>query len=176
MIINHGVQLRRKPDTLLWMGGDTSGRISVKNIYEAIENKKQYLVIGGWRKSLWSWEVPMKLKLFTWLMIENKILTWEILQRRGFVGPGWCMLCKKNLETNFHLFVECPFTRSVWERIKLKLNFPGTWTGNSMNERFKNWRLLFTDYLTLPLHICWNIWKERTWPFSKMGFHLLRKL
>jgi len=52
----------------------------VKNIYEAIENKKQNKEIGGWRKALWSWEVPLKLKLFNWLMIENKLLTWEILQ------------------------------------------------------------------------------------------------
>jgi hypothetical protein len=155
------VQLRRKTDTLLWMGRDTSGRILVKNIYEAIENKKKNKEIGGWRKALWSWEVPLKLKLFNWLMIENKLLTWEILQRRGFVGPGWCILCKKNRESISHLFADCHFTCSVWERIFFKLNFLGAWTGDSMNERFKKWRLLYSDYLTLPFHICWFIWKER---------------
>jgi hypothetical protein len=70
------------------MGGYTSGRISVKNRYEAIENKNHGVVIGGWRKSLWSWECPIKINLFIWLMVENKILTWEILQCRGFLGLG----------------------------------------------------------------------------------------
>jgi hypothetical protein len=33
-------------------------------------------------------ESSYETKTFTWLMNENKLLTWEILQRRGFVGPG----------------------------------------------------------------------------------------
>jgi hypothetical protein len=63
-----------RPDELKWTGGDSSGRISVKNAYEAIEKKKHVFMIGGWRKSLWSWDCPLKLKLFTWLVVENKVL------------------------------------------------------------------------------------------------------
>jgi hypothetical protein len=39
-ILNNGFQLKRKPYDLVWMGGDSLGRISVKNVYDAIENKK----------------------------------------------------------------------------------------------------------------------------------------
>jgi hypothetical protein len=50
-------------------------KISVKNVYVAMEKKKWNFVIGGWRKSMWSWDCPLKIKLFTWLVAENKILT-----------------------------------------------------------------------------------------------------
>jgi hypothetical protein len=99
-LINTGVQLLMRPDELKWTGGDSSGMISVKNVYEATEKKKRSFVIGGWRKSLWSWDCPLKLNLFTWLVAENKILTWENLQHRGFIGPSYCILCKKSKETS----------------------------------------------------------------------------
>jgi hypothetical protein len=108
-IINSRVQLLLSSNELKWTRGDSSGRISVKNAYEAIEKKKQVFMIGGWRKLLWSWDCPLKLKLFTWLVKENKILSWENLQRRGFEGPSYCPLCKKDSETVFHLFVRMSF-------------------------------------------------------------------
>jgi len=83
------------------------------------------------------------------------------MQNKGFESPDYCLLCKKNLETIFYLFVECPFTCSVWERIKSNLKFSGAWTGKSMSEGFKNWRLLFSSYLTLLTYIYWNIWIEQ---------------
>jgi hypothetical protein len=64
--------------------------------------------------AMWKWNVPLKIKLFTWLLAENKILSWEILQRRGFSGPGICLLCKLNVETTQHLFLDCDFAVEVW--------------------------------------------------------------
>ena len=34
----------------------------------------------------------MKVKLFMWLVHQKKILTWENLLKRGFVGPSKCHL------------------------------------------------------------------------------------
>jgi hypothetical protein len=52
-LINSGVQLQARPDELKWTGGDLSGQISVKNVYEATEAKHWKYSIGGWRKFLW---------------------------------------------------------------------------------------------------------------------------
>jgi hypothetical protein len=117
-IISSGIQLQIRPDVLKWIGGDTSGRITVKNAYEAVEKKKYAFLIGGWRKALWSWDCPLKLKLFSWLLVENKVLTWDNLQRRGFEGPSHCSMCKKESESVYHLFVDCPFSNDVWNRVK----------------------------------------------------------
>jgi hypothetical protein len=50
-------------------------------------------------QNLWDWDLAPKLKLFTWLIMENKILTWDNLQHRGWSGPSIFSLCFKNPET-----------------------------------------------------------------------------
>jgi hypothetical protein len=87
-LIDSGVQLLDRPDVLKWTGGDYSGQLTVKNVYDALETKQWKNSIGGWRKILWLWDCPLKIKLFVWLVAENKILTWENLQLRGHIGPG----------------------------------------------------------------------------------------
>jgi hypothetical protein len=67
-----------------------------------------------WYTELWHWQLPLKVKLFTWLMLEQKILTWENLLKRGFVGPSKCVLCGLKEENVKHLFVECSFTKDIW--------------------------------------------------------------
>ena len=74
-LIGSGVHLLDKLDELNWMGGDNSGQFSVKNVYNALASKLWKFKIGGSRKKLWSWDCPLKIKLFAWLVVENKILT-----------------------------------------------------------------------------------------------------
>jgi hypothetical protein len=83
-----GVQLQNQEDALIWTGGDRSGCLNVKNIYLALAKKKWLNVIGGWRRHMWKWDMAQKIKLFIWLSIENKILTWDTLQRKGWQGPN----------------------------------------------------------------------------------------
>jgi hypothetical protein len=85
----------------------------VRNIYLEVENCKWIYKYGGWCKAMWDWDCSLKIKLFFWLMMENKILSWETLQRRGFIGPGVCKLCMKSTKSTQHLFLECAFTQEV---------------------------------------------------------------
>jgi hypothetical protein len=104
-----GILLQNHPDTLLWMGGDNSGILSVNNVYNAIATKFWSPRVFGWRRNFWKWECPLKIKLFTWLVVENKILSWKNLQKRGWVGPGICSLCKQSNESGKHIFIKCSF-------------------------------------------------------------------
>jgi hypothetical protein len=49
----------------------------------------------GWRRHLWQLDLAQKIKFFTWLAIENKILTWDTVQRKGWEGPHIFHLCSK---------------------------------------------------------------------------------
>jgi len=62
------------------------------------------------------WENPhwMKVKLFKWLVQQGKILTWDNLRKRGFVGPSRCHLCRQQEETTNHLLNRCTFTTILW--------------------------------------------------------------
>jgi hypothetical protein len=118
-------------------------------------------VIGGWRKALWSWSCPLKIKLFTWLVVENKILTWDILQRRGFKGPGRCQLCNQSSESAYHLFVDCSFVTEVWHNISISLSLTARWLGGTLSACFKSWYAQRTLFPCLPDVLCWYLWKER---------------
>jgi hypothetical protein len=82
------------------------------------------------------------------------------------------LLCKKDSETVFHLFVGCPFSNVVWEREKISLKFLGLWSGNTIPECFKNWRLQNISYPTLPISYAGTFgWKGIT-PSLRKGRHL----
>jgi ribonuclease HI len=146
----------------MWIGGDSSGYLTVKNAYLALLSTQNLSIFKGWRKSLWKWDMQQKIKLFLWLAAENKILTWENLQQRGWVGPGRCQLCKKDTENTTHLFIHCSFTKVIWEKkIQTGKKFKSVWKGNSIAECLTNW----TTNNTVPSYfaalICWCIWLER---------------
>jgi hypothetical protein len=60
-----GIYLANKPYELIWTGGDKLGVILVNNIYEALSNQLWKKIQEGWRKKIWKWDCPLKIKLFT---------------------------------------------------------------------------------------------------------------
>jgi len=129
-------------------------------VYNAVATKLWMTKVGGWRRKLWRWDCPLKIKLCTWLVAENKILTWKNLQKRGCVGPEICFLCKGSRERGKHLFANCPFTIAVWNRVKIALNLPSGWTGQTLNKYYENWTKMNPSFPTLHAFLCWYIWNE----------------
>lgn len=80
----------------------------------------------------WSTKAPPKCKLFTWLMLQNRIRTAARLQVRGWPNEYFFQLCLRNLETTQHLFCECPMVREVWKLVGLWIHakslMPENWT------------------------------------------------
>ena len=53
----------------------------------------------------------IKIKIFMWLLLKKKILTWDVLQSKGFSGLGRCYFCKSYEESAQHIFVSYSFLR-----------------------------------------------------------------
>jgi hypothetical protein len=156
-----GALIHDEEDKLMWIGGDDSGIPSVKKFYLSIINSKSLLKVETWRRSIWKCKVQLKIKLFIWLALEGKILTWDSLQKRAWEGLGHCPLCKMESETIFHLFKSFPFTTNVWNKIINELNLKGHWTGSTLYDCIKYWyedKSFSTQILAL---ICWHIWHEQ---------------
>ena len=83
--------------------------------------------------------------------------------RKGKERPGRCYLCKLDAESNFHLGVDCPFTKSVWLDIEDKLNFRNLWYGESVTDCLKNRCLNMQGkhIRSLPIMVLWFLWKAR---------------
>lgn len=72
----------------------------------------------------WKTKAPPKCRFFIWLLLKNRIWTAARLQLRQWPNEYFCQLCYRSLETSVHLFIECPVTRSIWDRIATWVDVP----------------------------------------------------
>ena len=112
---------------------------------------------------LWTQNLPLKIPCFIWLVENGRILTWDQLQSRGFHGPSRCVLCERNEEDIYHLFLACPFMVYIQAHFeaKYRLSFPSL---NSVSSHLAQWFKLvvrLAPYRYLPLFIFWGIWLHR---------------
>jgi hypothetical protein len=156
-----GVTLTENEDEFIWTGGDSSGYLTTKNVYTTLFSTLNLQVATGWRKNFWSWNIQLKIKLFIWLAAENKVLTWKILQHKGWQGPGRCHLCNEANEENEHLFIHCDFTKSVWQQIISSKHYNQSWAGSDLENCLNNWYNNKTVPSSLAALTCWFIWLER---------------
>ena len=126
------IQLSEQEDELIWEL-DLGGMYTPKAGYLCLSAEAGGREDIWWWKILWKLKCPAKTRLFMWCVLENRAPTWDILQRRSFQGPGWCALCKKELETNTHLFIWCSFTVAFWKECMRLVGLNHRWEGISVN-------------------------------------------
>jgi len=109
----------------------------------------------------------MKIKLFISLVHEKKILTWENLLKKGFIGPSSFYLCGMHEEMIKHLLNLCPFTSIAWDWVATIFRQTDM-DRLSVSNNLKNWRNNFSGneivnkaYILVPGFVIWNVWKER---------------
>jgi hypothetical protein len=99
------IQLQpRIRDSVVWKWS-TDGTYSTQSAY-CIQFQRSY---RRFRPDLISKaHAENKYKVFTWILIQNKILTADNLQLRNWPHQDHCMLCNGPLETALHLRLLCP--------------------------------------------------------------------
>ena len=64
--------------------------------------------------------IPARIRFFALSLGLEKINTCDVLQRkRPFMclNPNWSVMCKKDQESIFHLFLQCDFSRHLWSKV-----------------------------------------------------------
>ena len=79
-----------------------------------------------------------KARLFSWLCVNNKILTRVNLFRKGYLKIKDCVLCGEAEETIDHLLLDCSHSKSVWTRLLLDLRLPELPT--TLDKLWDSWR------------------------------------
>jgi hypothetical protein len=105
-------------DTVRW-AWEKSELFSVKSMYEHLfsgETNKP-------NKGIWKSKVPLKIKIFLWLIQHNAILTKDNLTARNWVWDKRCYFCNEN-ENIEHLFFGCSATRYIWSLISFTIQAP----------------------------------------------------
>jgi hypothetical protein len=162
------IQLSDVRDEIAWSFGS-------KNYYTA-RSAYQLQFIGAvqtdLQKIVWKGWAPARCKFFIWTLMLDSVLTADKLMLRHCKNEYFCPLCRRNLETDEHLLIECPFSLKVWSHVAACLNQqvlgPETWQMEQHN--IKSWyrkvvglQAKDTRQITFPLAnmICWKIWNER---------------
>ena len=100
---------------LVWTKNPVNGDFTAKLGYKTWAEENFQGETKEWWKQLWKAEGPLKAKITLWLSLNNKILTWDNLQKRRCNGPNRCTLCISNEENVSHLFNFCSYADSVWK-------------------------------------------------------------
>nr|CAN63022.1 hypothetical protein VITISV_042518 [Vitis vinifera] len=155
-------------DSRVW-SLSSSGLFSVKSFFLALSKVSNPILFLP-AKFLWSSKVPSKVKALAWIVAHGKVNTNDKLQlRRPYKSlcPQWCILCKGNRESIDHLFLYCPVTIGLWNKLfklagldwvpprsfedMLVIAFKGL--GNSLRGK--------TLWQVACLTLVWIVWQER---------------
>ena len=77
--------------------------------------------------NIWKYNLPLKVILFVWLCLSNRISTWGNLQKRGCTGANYCYLYYGEVEYVKHLFVDCLYTKEVIDGLSIALQQAISW-------------------------------------------------
>jgi len=137
------------------------GAVTAKSAYWQLISDTGPVATWWWDLSIWQGRVPLKIICFFWLLMNRRILTWDLLCRRGWSGPGICALCKMASEDILHLFIQCPVTCLVWQFICSELQLSMTWCQSYLHNCYTQWIKEHKQHSSLPLFICWGVWLHR---------------
>ena len=132
--------------------------------YEAAIHLDKPLTDCCWWSRIWKIHAPLKQIITLWLDFNNKLLNWESLLKRGFNGPGYCVLCRAESETNSHLFFHCTYVGTLWKQVTNKLD-PSTSIEDEeyLEHKVKNWwnNERACQHEALPALFVFTIWETR---------------
>eukprot|EP00253_Pinus_taeda_P006105 PITA_06105 len=159
------IRLSQQQDKLRW-GYTTKGTFTTKEAhhlrYSNLQADKDQLWEKVWQAELWP-----KISTFLWLLSKKRILTWDNLIKRGFIGPSRCPNCNTNCETIYHLLEECTLAKQIWEKVE-HCNMKAHPRMEDITANIRTWaknpfksRVLNSLWNILPGFIYWTLWKER---------------
>jgi hypothetical protein len=97
----HRFNINGEKDKAKWEW-EKSGTFSVQSVYKHL-CKDEY---GVSFKRMWKAKVPLKIKIFKWLVSQEAILTKDNLCKRKWKGNTTCAFCTEQ-ESVQHIFFEC---------------------------------------------------------------------
>jgi hypothetical protein len=113
--------------------------------------------------------VPLKVFVFAWRLLHDRLPTRSNLLDRGVVTDGatGCLMGCNHLETSKHLFLSCGFYGFLWQAVRSWLGVSGPDTNNILDHFYQ-----FSDsarglharrsFLQLVWLLCtWTIWNDR---------------
>jgi len=94
-----------------WIWGN-NGLFSVKSMYDQLCINE----VGAQYNLIWKAKLPLKIKIWLWLIEHNAILTKDNLAKKNWSGDIHCLFCNE-VETIDHLFFVCVSSKYTWSLV-----------------------------------------------------------
>ncbi|KAF5191100.1 RNA-directed DNA polymerase (reverse transcriptase)-related family protein, partial [Thalictrum thalictroides] len=157
-------------DEVIWKL-TSSGNFSTRSTYRGLHTSGSRV---RWHRLVWGKLVLPKHSFTCWQAFSHSLQTLDRLKQKHITDSTNCFLCPHNRENTKHLFFECPYSKQVWNKIKLLLSI-------TTDERTSNWewRSIFklcvgqsTANEVLKAYVCavvHNLWMERNYRKHNRG-------
>lgn len=103
--------LNEEVDLPVWKW-EKSGSFSVKFMYSHLCHNE----VGVYFKDIWKARIPLKIKIWMWLIYHNAILTKDNLIKRNWSVDQSCAFCNES-ETIPHIFFDCTMAKYIWSLV-----------------------------------------------------------
>ncbi|XP_062103483.1 uncharacterized protein LOC133814552 [Humulus lupulus] len=77
----------------------------------------------GYAKTVWNKLILPKHRFIYWQIFNNQLLTRDHLCRFMNISSAFCPVCESGLESHIHLFMECVYSRKVFDEVGRWLGF-----------------------------------------------------
>jgi hypothetical protein len=155
-------------DTAIW-GETKSGIYAVRSGYHFLLNESHQdnpgssdttLVTHIWN-TIWSLQVPMKIRHFLWCACHESLLTRKNLHHRHVQANPRCLSYTVSVKSTLHALWQCNSLNEIWLAVP--------WGGQLKTDQHLDFmelmqcciRLLYTSDLQLFAVITWSIWNRQ---------------
>lgn len=111
---------------------------------------------------IWKSKVMMKIKVFGWLFLMDRVNTMDLLDRKHCKPPNASIICQSfqsnQRETMEHMFFSFQFSAGCWSSIGFQWNFNLSFHDMILHQRANFGTLCFMEIFLLA---AWNIWKHK---------------
>ncbi|XP_026417158.1 uncharacterized protein LOC113312635 [Papaver somniferum] len=107
----------RDEDKTIWKGSKT-GEFSMKDTFKALFG--EVVEVGWTRMVLFKHNIPRH-SFISWLARHSRFKTKAKLMRWGIMDSAGCVLCENGIEDEEHLFLNCTFSRDIWQGLLIKM-------------------------------------------------------
>ena len=104
-------------DAWVWQGPRFSARGAYGKLMAA-EPPEDPIIVRRCQL-IWSRRIPLKIKIFGWLLLRGRLMTRSLRQRFVLDAATDYALCSGAVEDCSHLFFECPSSQTVWRTAKI---------------------------------------------------------
>ncbi|KAK1314390.1 hypothetical protein QJS10_CPA06g02156 [Acorus calamus] len=119
-------------------------------------------------KQVWKPKMPLKIKVFMWLLFQGRLLTKAYRSKWVANEPTTCALCDAAPETIDHLFCECIFVQQFWREVGQRTglstqfqNLEELWVAGRELERARQTGMTKEKSQVIVPAAAWTIWRAR---------------